>query len=221
MSATTDNGSGSRLLNLPVKIREHVCTLALIDVESIEIFSPSSRRAAALAQTCRQLRRETINIFYAQNTFALNLTASTLPKAVKWLHGIGEDRVSQIFKFIIRFSVDVQTQQQRDDAARACVSAPWPSPTALGATSMGALVVDCVGAREELHKTGREFAQAILLAGVARERIEAAHVWDEADETRLWSLCLQRKLSSSTPYMSSKMSPALHVRRTRSGTEAL
>ncbi|KAK1081900.1 hypothetical protein LTR33_004298 [Friedmanniomyces endolithicus] len=197
MSATTDNGSGSRLLNLPDKIREQVCTLALIDVEPIKIFSLGSKTAAALAQTCRQLRRETIDIFYEQSTFTLNLSASTIPKALIWLHGVGKDHVPQIPKLIIRFSVDVQTQQQRDDAARACIRAPRPSTIPLGAASMHELVVDCLGAREKLHKTGREFAQAILKAGAARERIEAAHVWDEADETRLWSLCesLERGLN--------------------------
>ncbi|KAK0291964.1 ankyrin repeat-containing protein [Friedmanniomyces endolithicus] len=178
-------------------IREQVCTLALIDVETIKIFSLGSKTAAALTQTCHQLRRETISTFYSQNVFALDLTACALPKALKWLHGIGKDHILQITKLIIRFSVDIQTQQQRDDAARACTSTSPKSNIPLGATNMGAPVVDFVGAREKLHIAGREFAQAVLKAGVARERIEAVHSWDESDDTRLWGLCesLERGLN--------------------------
>ncbi|TKA58740.1 hypothetical protein B0A55_11602 [Friedmanniomyces simplex] len=184
MSATANTGSGSRLLDLPAELREYVCHPALTAPIPINILSPGGKTAAALTQTCRQLRHETINTFYAHNTFQLNVTSTTTSTALTWLRAIETEHIQQIPKLIITFSANAPTQQQRDDAAKARVNHPWPPLSFPDVSSLHAAAMGSVIAKTRLQGPGRDFAQAVIRTGVARERIEVddQHVID-ADET--------------------------------------
>ncbi|TKA81597.1 hypothetical protein B0A55_03549 [Friedmanniomyces simplex] len=184
MSATANTGSGCRLLNLPAELREPTFHLALTAPIPVNSLNPSGITAAALTQTCRQLRHETINTFFAHNTFELNVTATTTSTALTWLRAIELEHIQQFPKLIITFSANPLTQQQRDDAARARVTHPWPPMSFPDVSSLHAAAMGSVIAKMRLQGPGRDFAQAFIRTDVVRERIKVddQHVI-EADET--------------------------------------
>jgi hypothetical protein len=76
MASEPDSSTKLSLLTLPPEIRNHIFTLAVVDITSLiaTIHNRNLRTHAypgppSLARSCRQLRKETLPIFYGANTF--------------------------------------------------------------------------------------------------------------------------------------------------------
>lgn len=104
-------GQQSTFLTLPRELRDHIYELALVDRETtrqhegarIPIRAGSYSVQPALTKTCRQVREETLVIYYGFNTFysMIEWDASQSafimePGLVNWLKSIGPDNTSKI-----------------------------------------------------------------------------------------------------------------------------
>ncbi|KAK3626267.1 hypothetical protein LTR56_019938 [Elasticomyces elasticus] len=100
-TSTSDITNSSRFLELPPELRIHIYEKSLIDTKPIATHSerrimlppgPGEPiwRAPALLQTCRQVRSEAFNIYYALNTFTIDCSEredAMLP-ALQWLRAL-------------------------------------------------------------------------------------------------------------------------------------
>jgi hypothetical protein len=65
--------------------------------------TPISVTLTALLRTCRQVRYEATRIFYAHNTFQINITEATLGLPARWLTSLPSEGRQSIRKFNINF----------------------------------------------------------------------------------------------------------------------
>lgn len=93
----------SVLLSLPREVRDRIYEEAVLEKQRIDVrpgqlcFSTTNTRSTmqsalqqpALTQTCRQLREETLSMFYTGNTFLLpRPNSSHFAWVIRWLRGI-------------------------------------------------------------------------------------------------------------------------------------
>lgn len=102
----------SPLNKLPAELRNNIYELALHNPGGIDIdvmfankiiTAQASQQLLALTETCKQIRQESLPLFYATNTFSFatsDLDIATNPLRVghcfasvkKWFHGLGEQK---------------------------------------------------------------------------------------------------------------------------------
>jgi hypothetical protein len=89
----------SPLLSLPAEIRNHIYGLAL-QVGTLEAFqgrqSQNRPQALSLISTCRQLRFETLEIFYRTNTFDFAYMITHIPRFIRTVSHAARNAVRSI-----------------------------------------------------------------------------------------------------------------------------
>lgn len=77
------------LFELPAELRNNIYHLVLAHEQVIDIEPRSLLHKAALTQTCSEIRKDTLAIFLASNTFRITPTSSNMPAMAKWIRGLG------------------------------------------------------------------------------------------------------------------------------------
>ncbi|KAK3071496.1 ankyrin repeat-containing protein [Teratosphaeriaceae sp. CCFEE 6253] len=151
-TATDDNSS--RLLNLPPELRDMIWLLALTARDPIAILSPKSKHARSLIQTSPQIRRETSGIFYASNTFLLEINDFTKEKALRWLSSVPPQRLPLITKVLVSFEW-----------------ADYERSTDVPERSMRRRLQPYTG-DDDLNVSGILFAETLQVIGICPEQID-------------------------------------------------
>ena len=81
---------------LPPELRNRIYRLVLVANEPVNVVESEINCYTALLKTCRQIRSEASQIFFAENKFRAAFTVNAKGTAVDWLSSIGRERASQI-----------------------------------------------------------------------------------------------------------------------------
>ena len=88
--------SSSFVTRLPPELRNRIYRLILVANEPINIVESEIKYYTALLKTCRQLRSEASQIFFAENRFCAAFAVDAKVTAVDWLSSIGRKQAGQI-----------------------------------------------------------------------------------------------------------------------------
>jgi hypothetical protein len=108
--ATVDQPAPKGFLSLPQELRDHIYELALVKprntitmLSNYSCFqSEVSAAQPALARVNRQIRQETLPIFYSANLFLAELSDETdLDTAKRWLQAIGDENVKSLRRLVL------------------------------------------------------------------------------------------------------------------------
>lgn len=92
----------SPLLDLAAELRNYIWRLALTTDGQVKIDKTTFLQHKALLDTCRQIRNEALQIFYAENEFLITAESFVVAGSSKWLSTIGDFR-----SVITRIQIDI------------------------------------------------------------------------------------------------------------------
>jgi len=105
----------SPLHDLPPEIRNRIWQYAVFEPEDVLIKQPTYQRASwmqpGITRTCKQIRQETLHMFYACNTFVAKMHPCTGQgsrghnKTIKWLRRTKQEYHALIAGLRLEFSV--------------------------------------------------------------------------------------------------------------------
>ena len=119
----------SRILALPAELRNRIYTYVVASPESLLLYSHwvGVDKQPAVSSVCRQVRNETLGLYYSLNTFQLHIHPNLdVNVFTRWIDAIGPhnarnlQRISIMFHFGIDVSLDIRRAPERDE-----ISSGW------------------------------------------------------------------------------------------------
>ena len=156
----------SRLLTLPAELRYSIYRLILRSDESIDPLTIAARTHTALLKVNKQIRSEATSIYYAENSFALTITASNTNKIARWLHHLGPKINKLIPALSVAFEKCAKAEKYQDIHDHLC----WTMKVGLDQRNMLLDVFEIVF--NNYGELGRGLARELVDAGREPERID-------------------------------------------------
>ena len=102
---TTGHAAPFRLLELPAEIRNYIYELALVEDSPI-VIDPALKKAQAsqppLIRVSRQIRQETLSLFYSKNTFEFDISSKGYNAEEGHSLWIPASQVSHLTQILVR-----------------------------------------------------------------------------------------------------------------------
>ena len=119
----------SLLLNLMPELRSQIYRMTVIKPAPIDITKSRQSDGPALLATCRQIRAEALSIYYAENTFFLEVRCdyNWAKKDLCWFESLGIHRIGFITELQVEcVNVDGSRMETQTSIGDFLQSVPWP-----------------------------------------------------------------------------------------------
>lgn len=109
------------LIILPAELRNIVYHLVLVLDKEVVINTATVRHQRAILQTCKQMREETMKIYYGRNSFRIPVPQGRAPrnmKPVRFFTAAGRHQAENISRLAIEFGLSRKQAPQLNRAVR-------------------------------------------------------------------------------------------------------